>query len=128
MNKIFYFAIILLSVRCKNNEAQRESEQLICTLQYVTYTVELSTEPLTNFYTLYVATQDTIRFEDYNSSDRFYPILDDRFTAELIDKKEDFIFVGQVGNEQLRIPYVFTSDRCHIVKVSGPDRYPENSP
>ncbi len=118
MNRLWMF---LLLWGCGPAVSKEEEDLgLLCTEEFVTYSIRIPGDPLSEHYTLRISTQDTLILEDFSSSDEEYPVLNDRFSDRLIGKQEEFHFIGQQNNTAIVIPYVFTSDRCHIVKVSGP--------
>lgn len=116
------FAIIILFTSCSKN-LPANIEPLFCTENFVTYTLEIPGAPLDDFFTFRTSTFDSLRLEHIFADATIYPVLDDQFTDRLIDRQETFLFVGRRGETSFEVPFVFTSDRCHIVKISGPAFY-----
>ena len=107
-------------MQCKKNTTDTPDEDLlVCTLIFVTESVTISGTVLVDFYSLRLSTGDTLRLEDYNSKDQYYPILDDSSIPQTKNIEECIDFVALRGDQILKTPYTFTSDGCHIVKTSG---------
>jgi hypothetical protein len=53
--------------------------------------------------------------------DNHYPIINDSSIPQTKGIEERIDFVAIRGNETQKTPYTFTSDGCHIIKVSGLD-------
>ena len=113
-------ALPLFFMSCKKNPTNTPDEDLlVCTLIFVTESVTVSGTVLDDFYSLRLSTGDTLRLEDYNSKDQYYPILDDNSIPQTKNIEERIDFVALRGDQILKTPYTFTSDGCHIVKTSG---------
>ena len=113
-------ALLLLFMSCKKNTANNPDEDLlVCTLEYVTESVTVSGTVLDDFYSIRLSTGDTLRLEDYDSEDQYYPILNDSSIPQTKDIEERIDFIAIRGDQTLKTPYMFTSDGCHIVKLSG---------
>ena len=105
---------------CKKTTTGTTDEDLqVCTLIFVTESVTVSGTVLDDFYSLRLSTGDTLRLEDYNSEDQYYPILDDSSIPQTKNIEERIDFIALHGDQILKTPYTFTSDGCHIVKTSG---------
>ena len=105
---------------CKKNPTDTPDEDLlVCTLIFVTESVTVSGTVLDDFYSIRLSTGDTLRLEDYDSEDQYYPILNDSSIPQTKDIEERIDFVAIRGDQTLKTPYIFTSDSCHIIKVSG---------
>ena len=105
---------------CKKNTTDTPDEDLlVCTSIFVTESVTISGTVLDDFYSLSLSTGDTLRLEDYNSKDQYYPILDDSSIPQTKNIEVRIDFVALRGDQILKTPYTFTSDGCHIVKTSG---------
>lgn len=113
----------------EENDSAQESDPVGCTEIFLTESITVSGTLLSSYYTIRLATQDTLRnLDDSNTQDNNYPVLNDLYLDRLqIDVEEEFRFIGNRNNEQIEVDYVFTSDGCHIVKISGPDAYPVDS-
>ena len=81
--------------------------------------LSITLQVLDDFYSLSLSTGDTLRLEDYNSKDQYYPILDDSSIPQTKNIEERIDFVALRGDQILKTPYTFTSDGCHIVETSG---------
>jgi len=113
-------ALPLFFMSCKKNTIDTPDEDLlVCTSIFVTESVTISGTVLDDFYSLSLSTGDTLRLEDYNSKDQYYPILDDSSIPQTKNIEERIDFVALRGDQILKTPYTFTSDGCHIVKTSG---------
>ena len=113
-------ALPLFFMSCKKTTTGTTDEDLqVCTLIFVTESVTVSGTVLDDFYSLRLSTGDTLRLEDYNSEDQYYPILDDSSIPQTKNIEERIDFIALHGDQILKTPYTFTSDGCHIVKTSG---------
>ena len=109
-----------LLISCKKNSSHNQEEDLLaCTLIFVTESVTVSGSILDDFYSLRLSTGDTLRLEDYNAEDRFYPVLDDNSIPQTKGIEGQIEFVALRGDQILKTPYTFSSDGCHIVEISG---------
>ena len=128
MKKLFYL-VPFLFIQCDNFIDPSIDPQLSCTEIFITETLTVSGTLLDSYYTIRLASQDTIRdLDDFDPQDNNYPVLNDLYLDRLqIDIEEEFRFIGNRNDEQIEVNYVFTSDGCHIVKISGPDAYPLDS-
>ena len=110
-------AFVLLHVCKKQLQNQRKTYCLV--FIFVTESVTVSGSILDDFYSLRLSTGDTLRLEDYNAEDRFYPVLNDNSIPQTKGIEEQIDFVALRGDQILKTPYTFSSDGCHIVKISG---------
>lgn len=107
------FVSLLLTSCTKKND-----KLLICTENFVTITLQITGDPPTDFYTIRLATGDTLQqgwvYENY------YPVVDDNLVSQMgIDMIEDFRFVGKRDQNKIDIRYKIKSDGCHVIKVEG---------
>ena len=117
---LFLSLIFLLSSCVKNTIQIIDDASLVCTEQIVTLTHQINGDVPTSFYTLRIATLDTIRIPSY--FENYYPIVDDAIVSSLeSDRLEKFVFVGERLTDTIREVFEIKSDRCHVIKVSGPD-------
>ena len=117
---LFLSLIFLLSSCVKNTIQIIDDASLVCTEQFVTLSLQINGEAPTSFYTLRIATLDTIRIPSY--FENYYPIVDDAIVSSLeSDRLEKFVFVGERLTDTIREVFEIKSDRCHVIKVSGPD-------
>ena len=107
-------------MQCKKTTTDTPDEDLlVCSLIFFTEPVKVSGTVLDDFYSLRFSNGDTLRLEDYNSKDQYYPILDDSFIPQTKDIQERIDFVTLRGDQILKTLYTFTSNGCHVVKISG---------
>lgn len=117
---LFLSLIFLLSSCVKNTTQTIDDAALFCTEQFVTLTLQINGEAPTSFYTLRIATSDTLRIPSY--FENYYPIVDDGIVSSLErDRLEEFVFVGERSTDTIREVFEIKSDGCHVIKVSGPD-------
>lgn len=100
------------------------SDENNCTLEHKTEGITVIGDTLTQFYTIRESNNDTIRFSKANNhyyhQQKWYPVLSDDFSGRLKDQSENFRFIGEVkGLVKVNERFVFTSDGCHIEKLSG---------
>ena len=97
-------------------------EELACTMEFRTVSVEINGPALSSYYTLNRGTGDTIRIGQENiAGTGHYPILDDTYQSLLEGRTEDFRFEGWVNDSMVvQADYVIAADKCHIDYVSGP--------
>ncbi|WP_215231770.1 hypothetical protein [Dyadobacter linearis] len=92
-----------------------------CTEEFRSVGLEVSGEPLTEFYTVRLATSDTLRARsEFVPESRWYWVLDDSYQKLLANRQEVFKFVGKRGSAiVVQEEYTIGADACHIFKVSG---------
>lgn len=98
------------------------NEELACTMEFRTVTVEINGPALSSYYTLNRGTGDTIRIGQENiAGTGVYPILDDSYQTTLAGRSEQFRFEGWINDSLVvQADYVIAADHCHIDYVSGP--------
>jgi len=110
---ILCFIILFLTSCSKNNE-----KLLICTENFVTITLQITGNPPTDFYTIRLATGDTLRYEWIY--EKYYPVADDNLVNQMeINEIETFRFVGKRNQNSIDLRYKIKSDGCHVIKVEG---------
>lgn len=121
MKPTLFLCFITLLYSCvKNNTQIIDDATLVCTEQFVTLTLQINGRAPTSFYTLRIATSDTLRIPSY--FENYYPIVDDGILSNLErDLLEEFVFVGERSTDTIREVFEIKSDGCHVIKVSGPD-------
>ena len=117
-----YFLVISLFSACYK-DLPANDDFLLCTENFVSYTLEIPGAALDGFFTYRVATQDSLRLVTLFLDSSLYPVLNDLYKDSLVGGEESFRFMGRRGNTAIDVPFVFTSDGCHIVKISGPEVY-----
>lgn len=121
MKPILFLSLMILLFSCVKNTTQTiDDAALFCTEQFVTLTLQINGKAPTSFYTLRIATSDTLRIPSYYEN--YYPIVDDGIVSSLErDRLEEFVFVGERSTDTIREVFEIKSDGCHVIKVSGPD-------
>jgi hypothetical protein len=102
----------------------KKEDPVMCTMEFRTVGLQVTGKTLSDFYTIRLATGDTIRLQDQGGVfEEFYPVLDDSFQQKLQDKIEAFQFIGLI-NDTIRVDEVFiiSADKCHINKQKGSER------
>lgn len=92
-----------------------------CTTIFQGIGLKVTGDTLTDFYSVRLATSDTIRRSTGEES-RFhsYLVLDDSYQPILANKQESFRFIGKIGPTiVVAEDYLIEADHCHIHKVSG---------
>lgn len=101
-------------------ETEDPSDPLLCTDELITIGIEVKGGSLDHFYTLQIATGDTIEVSTPVFQDSVYPVLNDQNQDLLLQGEQDFEFIGKQGDSVVvRELFVIKSDGCHVVKVSG---------
>lgn len=107
------FVSLLLTSCTKKND-----KLLFCTENFVTITLQITGKPPTDFYTIRLATGDTLRYEWIY--DKYFPVADDNLVNQIeIDEIETFRFVGKRNQNSIDLRYKIKSDGCHVIKVEG---------
>ena len=93
----------------------------VCTAEFRFIGLTVLGDSLTDFYTLRLATSDTLRrATGVESRTHVYIVLDDTYQDELANKQEAFRFIGKKGQTVVvREDFILAADHCHIRKVSG---------
>ena len=124
MKNKFRFLIVLLSssfflVFC--NKSTSSSSTVVCTTEFRTVTINVQGDTLDHFYTIRVTSGDTIHLNSGNIlGANTYPVLDDSYKSNIVNRTEQFRFVG-VKNNAVLVDELFTikADQCHISYVNG---------
>lgn len=100
--------------------AEKE-KPVMCTMEFRTVSIIVNGDPLDEFFTIRLKTNDTLRLSSDNLIDpNTYPVLDDSFQKILEGKTEEFRFLGFKNNVMVvNEPFVIRADKCHIEYVSG---------
>ena len=115
--KIFFLSFIILFCSCIN----RNSNAIICTMEFRTIAIKVNGDSLHNFFTIRQNTGDTIRFNQGNIFNKnSYPVLDDSYQSRIVNNAENFRFIGII-NDSIVVNelFVIKADQCHIQYVSG---------
>jgi hypothetical protein len=122
MNKSKFPILILLAVLLAACSTDANEEEVICTEEFIVIGVKVSGATLSDYYTVRVSNNDTIRFTNNSTYPigNWYPILDDSYQAILENTQEDFIFYGKINDATVvNEAYIIGADQCHIKKISG---------
>lgn len=118
--KNIYLLLLFFLICCSQSEDDSNTD-FSCTLIFKTEVVEVTGAALDDFYSLRLSNGDTLRLENYNSSDIYYPILNDNSIPHIKGIVERIDFVAIRRNQIQKMPYTFATDGCHIIKKSGLD-------
>ncbi|QRR02431.1 hypothetical protein [Dyadobacter sandarakinus] len=110
------FLLPVCLMGCSDDKAERKP---LCTENLNAIVVAVAGSPLTGFYTVRLATSDTIRPVRNALTGNNYLVLDDSFRAVIAGQQEQFQFTGIRGDSMIRETYVIRADECHVYKVSG---------
>ena len=124
MRKLFlvFAAIPLLSTTCNK---KNDCSDAICTQMFAAVTVMVTDKDgndinLLDFYTIHIATGDTLRHNNNNWPEGAYTVLDDGYVSKMYNKEFQFRFVGIKDNKIVADEmYTISADCCHINKESG---------
>ena len=118
MRLLFLYPILLIMMLASSCD---EEESIGCTEEFRLIGISVVGENLTEFYTIRVATGDTLYLQDfYVNGQIWYPILEDHYQPEFNGSPKTFRFVGVINSTiVVNETYVITADECHISKVSG---------
>lgn len=110
--KIWGLTILLFFYSCSVDG------QSICTEEFVTITVKIHGDTLTDYYTVVgVNEADTIRLSKIGE---LYAILDDSYQKVLVGREDWFVFHGFSGDSLIvKENYIISADECHISKLQG---------
>lgn len=128
MSRIFIFALALplLSMQCKKNN-QNDCSNAICTEIFASVNVAVQDKDgnhinLQDYYTINVATGDTLRHNANGWPEGSYTVVDDSYVNKMYNRKLQFRFLGVQGNTIVVDEiYTISADCCHINKESGKD-------
>lgn len=112
----FIYVLSAVFTSCADKE-----KPVMCTMEFRTITITVKGEPLDEFFTIRLKSNDTLRLGRENmTEENMYPVLDDSFQKMLEGKTEEFRFIGYKNNVMVvNEPFVIRADRCHIEYVSG---------
>lgn len=121
MKKIILYFLLSIGfytlISCASTQTQ---EDIICSTQFKMLNVGINGQQLDGFYTLRISDQDTIKIEDPSAEDSFYPILNDNYHTNLVNKRDSFHFIGLINDSiVVESPFVIGGDECHIYLHSG---------
>jgi hypothetical protein len=115
---VFFSLIVFNSVF---SSCSQKDKPVICTKEFRTISITVKGEPLDEYFTIRIKTNDTIRIGRENvPGENIYPVLDDNFQKLIEGKTEEFRFIGYKNHEMVvNEPFVISADKCHINYVSG---------
>lgn len=115
---VIFSVYVFLSVLTSCAEKEKP---VMCTMEFRTITIMVKGEPLDEFFTIRLKSNDTLRLSlDNMTGENYYPVLDDSFQKLLEGKTEEFRFIGFKNNVMVvNEPFVIKADKCHIEYVSG---------
>ena len=77
---------------------------------------------LQDFYTINIATGDTLRYNNSSWQEGAYTVLDDSYVSKMHNEKFQFRFAGIKNNATVvNELYTISADCCHISKEAGKD-------
>lgn len=120
-NKTLNFLLILAIIMFVSCKSESQNNTVTCTMEFRTVTINVQGDTLDHFYTIRVTSGDTIRLNSGNTfGANTYPVLDDSYQSNIVNRTEQFRFVGLKNNAVL-VDELFTikADQCHISYVSG---------
>lgn len=126
MRSVLLLAATVLFLSCdKGDNDDKDCKNAICTMMFASVNVHvLDTDSnnvkLSEYYTINIQTNDTIRHAGDTWPDEAYVVLDDSYTPRMYNKQYDFRFIGMSnGAMVVNELYTISADCCHINKVSG---------
>ena len=100
-----------------------EEDGISCTLEFRTIGLTVIGDSLTDYYTIRLSNNDTIRSIDFGFEDSYYVVLDDSYQSEIENSQESFEFIGEIDDSVVvQETFVIAADLCHITKISGPSQ------
>lgn len=101
--KNIYLLLLFLLICCSQSEDDSNTD-FACTLIFKTEVFEVTGAALDDFYSLRLSNGDTLRLENYNSSDIYYPILNDNSIPHIKGIVERIDFVAIRRNQIQKCP------------------------
>lgn len=126
MRKTFLFvlAIPFMAMQCKKKD---DCSKAICTEMFASVNVIIQDKDgnhtdLQDYYTINVATGDTLRHNANGWPEGSYTVVDDSYVNKMYNSKLQFRFIG-IQNNTIVVDemYTISADCCHISKESGKD-------
>lgn len=97
-------------------------EPISCEDVFKTVGINVIGPALTDYYTVRISTNDTLRFNSsgWSPNDNYYLVLDDTYTTALRNNHDNFRFIGKV-HDTIKVNEIFfiKADECHIEQLSG---------
>ncbi|WMX12545.1 MULTISPECIES: hypothetical protein [unclassified Aureispira] len=123
MKRFFFFSFLIIGfyqlISCAPTQPQ---DDIICSTIYKSIDVGINGQQLDRYYTIRISDGDTLKYEDPNESDSFYPVITDAYHSNLVNKKDSFHFVGfSNGSIIVEQAYIIGGDECHIYLHKGPE-------
>jgi len=99
-----------------------DETQIACTDEFRTIGLSVYGDNLSDFFTIRLKNNDTLRFENYNfpQDNNYYVVLDDSYHHMMVNQYENFRFIGII-NDSIVVNEVFfiKADQCHVEKLNG---------
>jgi len=126
MRKIFLslLAFPTMAMQCKKKS---ECSDAICTQMFAAVNVTVTDNKgnnvnLEEYYTINMATGDTLRHNNGTWPEGGYTVLDDGYVSKMYNKELQFRFIGVQNNTMVvDEQYTISADCCHISKRAGKD-------
>jgi hypothetical protein len=114
--KLFMLFLLVGFTAC-----DRSDDEVICTMEFRSITIQVNNRILDSFHTQREATGETYRFENWNvGTSNMYPVITDSLHGLLRNRSERFRFRGFSGGSMVvDEPLVLGGDACHVEYVSG---------
>lgn len=126
MRKVFILVLAFpfMAMQCKK---KTDCSGAICTEMFAAVNVTVTDKngyniDLQDYYTINIATGDTLMHNNSTWPEGAYTVLDDSYVSKMYNKKLQFRFVGILNNTiVVDEPYTIAADCCHISKEAGKD-------
>lgn len=126
MRKTFLLVLSfpMIAMQCKQ---KTDCKSAICTEMFAAVNVSVKDKNgnninLQDYYTINIATGDTLRNNNGTWPEGAYTVLDDTYVSKMYNKKLQFRFIGRLNNSTVvDETYTISADCCHISKVAGKD-------
>lgn len=126
MRKIFLLLLAFpaMAMQCKKKS---ECSDAICTQMFAAVNVTVTDKTGNNvdmedYYTINIATGDTLRHNNGTWPEGAYTVLDDGYVSKMYNKELQFRFIGIQNNTMVvDETYTISADCCHISKKAGKD-------
>lgn len=126
MRKVFVLvlALPLIAMQCKD---KNDCSGAVCTQIFAAVNVTVTDKngnnvDLQDYYTINMATGDTLRHNNSSWPEGAYTVLDDSYVSSMYNKRLQFRFIGVKDNAIVADElYTISADCCHINKEAGKD-------
>jgi hypothetical protein len=127
MRKVFILVLAMPFMAMQCNKKKSDCNGAICTEMFAAVNVTVTDKSgnnvdLKDYYTINVATGDTLRHNNGTWPEGAYTVLDDSYVSKMYNKQLQFRFIGIRNNTTVVDElYSISADCCHISKVAGKD-------